>query len=134
MPSTERRVRPAPRDRFAGTEHLFNLAAEAEKLHAERLIPRNGHRQITLFRADGVAIVLFDFEANGFLKDHRADGIVTVQVLSGEIVMTTAKDTYVMPAGSLLARAPNVEHDVRASSASRLLLTVRLDPAEDDRD
>jgi quercetin dioxygenase-like cupin family protein len=127
-------VRPAPRDRFAGTEHLFNLDAEAEKLHAEPLIPRGGHRQITLFRAGGVAIVLFEFGPNGFLKDHKADGIVTVQVLSGEIVMTTAKDTYVMPSGSLLALAPNVEHDVRSPIASRMLLTVRLDPADDDRD
>jgi hypothetical protein len=47
--------------------------------------------------------------------------------------MTTAKDTYVMPSGSLLALAPNVEHDVRSPTASRMLLTVRLDPAEDDR-
>jgi quercetin dioxygenase-like cupin family protein len=127
-------MRPAPRDRFAGTEHLFHLPAEADKLHAEALIPRNGHRQITLFRAGGVAIVLFVFEADGFLKGHKADGIVTIQVLSGEIVMTTAKDTYVMRAGSLLALTPNVEHDVRAASVSRMLLTVRLDPADDDRD
>jgi quercetin dioxygenase-like cupin family protein len=54
-------------------------------------------------------------------------------VLSGELQMSTATGDYAMPAGSLLVLTPNVRHDVRAVTASRMLLTVRLDPAEDDR-
>jgi hypothetical protein len=38
-----------------------------------------------------------------------------------------------MPSGSLLVLRPGVRHDVRAELASQMLLTVRLDPAEDDR-
>ena len=133
MSDSEERVRPAPRERFAGGEHLFDLDAETEKLRAEPGEARNGHRQITLFRGGGMAIVLFDFEADGWLKDHAADGYVTVNVLSGELQMSTATGDYAMPAGSLLVLTPNVRHDVRAVTASRMLLTVRLDPAEDDR-
>jgi quercetin dioxygenase-like cupin family protein len=47
--------------------------------------------------------------------------------------MSTATGDYAMPAGSLLVLTPNVRHDVRAVTASRMLLTVRLEPAEDDR-
>ncbi|MDP9271334.1 MAG: cupin domain-containing protein [Chloroflexota bacterium] len=125
--------RRPPRQRFAGTEHLFDLEAESERLRAEADGPGNGHRQITLFRGGGVSIVLFDFEPGGWLRDHAADGYVTVQVLSGEIHLTTAEQQYRMPAGRLLVLRPGVTHDVRAEPASRMLLTVRLDPAQDDR-
>jgi quercetin dioxygenase-like cupin family protein len=125
--------RTPPRDRFAGTEHLFDLNAEADRLRAESQEVRDGHRQITLFRAEGVSIVLFDFDADGRLKDHAADGYVTVQVITGEIRMTTASQEYSMEAGSLLVLRPGVTHDLRAETASRVLLTVRLDPAQDER-
>jgi quercetin dioxygenase-like cupin family protein len=92
-----------------------------------------GHRQITLFRGGGVSIVLFDFEPGGWLKDHAADGYVSVHVLRGELRMTTSANEYRMPSGSLLVLRPGVRHDVRAEIASQMLLTVRLDPAEDDR-
>ncbi len=75
--------------------------------------------------------MLFDFEAGGRLKDHAADGYVTVLVLSGEIRMTTAEEQHGMSADSLLVLRPRIRHDVEALTASRLLLTVRLDPSED---
>jgi quercetin dioxygenase-like cupin family protein len=125
--------RTPPRERFAGHEHLFDLSAEGDRLRAESQQARDGHRQITLFRADGISIVLFDFDAGGFLKDHAADGYVTVQVLSGDIRMTTATEDYAMAAGSLLVLKPGLTHDLRAGTESRVLLTVRLDPAQDQR-
>ncbi len=133
MTDPEDRVRPAPRERFAGGEHLFDLVAETEKLRAEPGGSRNGHRQITLFRGGGVSVVLFDFEADGWLKDHAADGYVSVIVLDGKLQMSTAAGEYAMPSGSLLVLSPGVRHDVRALAPSRMLLSVRLDPAEDDR-
>lgn len=128
------RLRQRPSERFAGSEHLFDLGAEAAKLRAEPGPVRNGHRQISLFRKGGVTLVLFDFEAGGLLRDHEADGYVTVHVLFGAIEMTTSDQRYSMPAGSLLVLQPGVKHDVRAIEASQVLLAVRLDPADDDRE
>ena len=125
--------RTPPRERFEGSEHLFDLALESQRLRDEPGETRDGHRQITLFRGGGVSIVLFDFEAGGHLKDHAADGYVTVEVLSGQIRMTTAEEPYRMPSGSLLVLRPGILHDVEAETESRVLLTVRLDPSEDDR-
>ncbi|HET8571868.1 MAG TPA: cupin domain-containing protein [Candidatus Limnocylindria bacterium] len=127
------RLRTRPSERFAGSEHLFDLNAEAEKLLREPGGARNGHRQITLFRRGGITLVLFVFEEDGYLVDHQADGYVTVQVITGEIRMTTDRGDHAMPQGSLLLLEPGIRHDVRAVSASRMLLTVRLDPAEDTR-
>lgn len=131
--ASQQHQRTPPRERFVGGEHLFDLAAESQRLRDEPGGARDGHRQITLFRGGGVSIVLFDFEAGGRLKDHAADGYVTVLVLSGEIRMATAEEQYDMSAGSLLVLRPGITHDVQAETASRVLLTVRLDPSEDDR-
>lgn len=118
--------RRPPRERFAGEEHLFDLAAESEALRAEADGERNGHRQITLFHDDTTTIVLFDFESGGYLLDHVVDGYVMIQVLSGEVRVAAAADDRSMSAGSLLVLTPGVHHDVRAVTASRMLLTVHL--------
>jgi quercetin dioxygenase-like cupin family protein len=86
-----------------------------------------------LFRGGGVSIVLFDFEAGGQLKDHAADGYVTVLVLNGAIRMATAEEQHQMSSGALLVLRPGTRHDLEAKTASSVLLTVRLDPSEDDR-
>lgn len=125
-PTTPSQRRRPPRERFVGDAILFDLAAEAEALEQEPMGERNGHRQITLHRRDTTTIVLFDFEAGGHLLDHAADGNVTVQVLNGELRMRAADEEHVMPVGSLLVLAPGVRHDVRAVTASRMLLTVHL--------
>ena len=130
---SEQPQRTPPRERFEGSEHLFDLAVESQRLRDEPGEARDGHRQITLFRGGGVSIVLFDFEAGGRLADHAADGYVTVLVLGGEIRMATAEEQHQMSSGSLLILRPGVRHDVEAETASRVLLTVRLDPSEDDR-
>jgi quercetin dioxygenase-like cupin family protein len=134
MPVPKASRRTPPRKRFVGAEHLFDLDAEADRLNREPEGSRRGHRQITLFSGGGVSIVLFEFEADASLKDHAATGYVTVHVLSGEIEMATAEQDYRMPAGSLLVLRPNVKHDVRARMASRVLLSVKLDPATGPRD
>ncbi len=127
------RGRTPPRERFVGSQHVFDLAAESERLRNEPDGGRDGHRQITLFRGGDVSIVLFDFEAGGWLKEHAADGYVAVHVLSGDIEMTTGEQDYRMPAGSLLVLQPGIEHDVRAVTPSRMLLSVSLVPPQNDR-
>lgn len=118
--------RQPPRERFAGTEHLFDLAAEATALEGEPTGERDGHRQIALFARDELTIILFDFDAGGYLLEHSADGQVMIQVLHGELQVTTTDEDRRMPAGSLLVLAPGVRHDVHAIADSRMLLTVCL--------
>ncbi len=80
-----------------------------------------------------MSLVLLDFDAGGGLSDHATHGFVTVHVLDGEARMTTDGHEYAMPAGSLLVLTPGVKHDIVAVTPSRVLLSVRLDPSEDER-
>src|SRR5664280_3764365 len=91
MEQDEARLRRAPVERFAGPEHLYNLAEIAAKLRAEPHPATNGHRQMTIAHLGSVALVLFDFESDGRLVVHVADGLVTIHALAGHVQVKTSE-------------------------------------------
>jgi quercetin dioxygenase-like cupin family protein len=125
--SEEKRLREHPEQRFGHAELPVNINEVAAKLLAEPLGERR-HRQETLYRHGPLTVALFLFEAGASMAPHRAEGVVTVHVLQGHLKMTAEARTHDLPAGSLLVLAPGVQHDVQAVEASRMLLTVCLDP------
>lgn len=120
------RLRQAPVERFAGAEHTFDLAREVERLRAEPHPGKDGHRQIVLFRRDPVSLLLFAFDAGGGLSDHLAEGVVTIQVLSGSAEITTPDATHVLRAGHVLVLRPGVLHDLLAPEPTDVLVTIHL--------
>lgn len=125
------RLRQPPTERFAGTEHVFDLPAVAAGLRDEAHLPTDGHRQVTLFHRDGLGLIAFDFEPGGRLADHSADAFVTILALTGALAVSTPSGTHHLPAGSLLVLDPGVVHDVFALEASQMLLVVnRQSPAD----
>jgi len=128
MEQEQARLRPAPAERFAGPEHVYDLADIAAQLRAEPHPAAGGHRQMTIVHHGSVALVLFDFEADGRLVDHVADGLVTIQTLAGLVAVRTSEADHQLGAGSLLVLSPGVAHDLHASVPSQVLLTVHLEP------
>jgi quercetin dioxygenase-like cupin family protein len=120
------RTRQAPAERFAGAEHLFDLAAEAARLRAEPRPGKDGHRQIVLFRQEPVSLVLFDLEPGGSLADHEAEGLVTIHVLSGRVEVRTPETRHEVTAGSVLVLRPGIKHDLVAAVAAEVLVTIHL--------
>jgi quercetin dioxygenase-like cupin family protein len=116
--------RRPPRERFAGTEHVFDLGRIAAGLRDESYPVHDGHRQMTVFHKGSQALIVFDFEAGGRLADHVADAFVTIMALSGELEVSVSSRTHRVPAGSLLVLDPGVRHDVYAPGASQMLLVV----------
>ncbi len=116
--------RPPPRERFAGTEHVFDLREIATGLRHEGNPVRDGHRQMTIFHKDLLTLIIFDFEAGGRLADHRAHADVTILAVSGLLEVSTRSGTHRLPGGSLLVLDPGVVHDVFAPEMSQMLLAV----------
>jgi quercetin dioxygenase-like cupin family protein len=116
--------RRPPRERFAGSEQVFNLRAIAAGLRSEHAPVRGGHRQMTIYHRAPVTLVLFDFEAGARLRDHQADAQVTILALTGLLEVSTPARTHRLPEGSLLVLDPGVRHDVFAPEKSQMLLTV----------
>lgn len=123
------RLRTHPKDRLAEPVRKIDLAEAAAALRAESHAPVAGHRQIVLVRRGPVSLILFAFEADGFLKEHRAGGEVVIQTLRGRLEVTAGEDVIALDSGQALSLAPGQVHSVRALEASDMLLTVCRAPA-----
>lgn len=114
-------------ERFAGDSHVFDLGGALSQLRAESRPVPGGHRQVTLFHRAAVSQVLFAFEPRGELADHAANGLVTIHILDGCLVVQAAAETHRLQAGMMMILSPNVRHSVHAEEPSAMLLTVCLE-------
>jgi quercetin dioxygenase-like cupin family protein len=126
----ETRQRPHPAERFAAPEHRLDLPQLAAELRKEPLPTHLGHRQMTIYHHEPMAVVLFVFEQDGQLTDHQANGVVTIHLIEGAVQVTTAAHTYDLSPASMVALAPGVKHNVLAKQTSTILLTICLEPTE----
>lgn len=120
------RLRQHPEPRFAAPQHVFDLDQVAARLQQELRAGQAGHRQETLYKHGRTTVSLFRFGHLTRLARHRANGIVTIQVLKGRLQINAEDQAHDLPAGRLLVLAPDVEHDVVAREESQMLLTVHL--------
>ena len=108
---------------LAGRHLAFDLPAEVERLKSEP--PWNsGHSARTLIRYDDLRVVLIALAAGHRIPEHKADGRVSVHVLSGHVEFRTSERTFDLRAGGLVALDRAVPHDVAALEESALLLTI----------
>jgi quercetin dioxygenase-like cupin family protein len=126
------RLREHPENRLASPVQTVDLVAAAARLRSEAHAAVSGHRQITLVRHGPVTVMLFLFEPQGLLKEHRAEGDVIIHVLSGQLQVTADEEARELGAGALLALAPGVPHSVRALLATEMLLSIHRRPMDPD--
>jgi quercetin dioxygenase-like cupin family protein len=125
--SIEERLRPPPAARSRGPELPIDLIATARALREEPHPAKDGHRQIGLLHREHLRIVLFGFDRGGWLREHRAPGLVTIHALTGRLRVATPSTTHEVGAGQILVLERDVLHDVEAVEPSDMLLMVHLD-------
>ena len=128
--STEDRLRKHGRERLASPVQHIDLAEAAVRLRAEAHDGVAGHRQVALVRRGPVSLILFLFEAGASLKEHRAEGEVTIHVLTGRLSVSAAGETFSLGPGELVSLAPGHSHSVDALEESTMLLSICRIPAE----
>ena len=131
-PTSAARLREHPVSRFEGDHHVFDLQSIATDLKNEAHKATEGHRQIALYHYGSVTTLLFAFDEGGVLEEHQANGVVSIHVLDGAISVGVGEHTHELSGGQILVLSPNVRHDVRATQASRMLLTVHLHGGKHD--
>jgi quercetin dioxygenase-like cupin family protein len=104
----------------------FELAEETDALRGEEGWRNTGHSAKTLAKHQGMTIVLIAMKRNTRMKEHRADGAVSIQVLAGHLQLHvgTRTRTVDVRTGDLLALEREVSHDVEALDDSAFLLSV----------
>lgn len=111
------------RHRVSGVVLSFSLAEETRRVLGE-LAETETRIARTLVKEGPVRVTLVAVAAGGELREHTAEGPVTIHVLDGAIDLDAAGTTWPASAGTLLALDAGVAHAVRSPEGAIFLLTV----------
>ena len=79
---------------------------------------------ITVFKTEGMRIVLIGLHKNAEMTKHKADGIISVQVLEGQLKFTTDLQSVELGKGQMLTLHERIPHSVLAIEETFFLLTL----------
>ena len=79
---------------------------------------------ITVFKTDGMRIVLIALHKDAEMKKHTADGLISIQVLEGQSLFTTEEHSAELGQEEMLALHENIPHSVLAKKETIFLLTL----------
>lgn len=93
-------------------------------LLAEVEVPQEGTLSRVVYKDDRVRLVVFAFDTDQELTEHRASSAAIVQVPQGAIEFTVEGNTHHLTPSSWLYMDPGEPHSLVAREPSILLLTM----------
>lgn len=103
---------------------LMDIPEFMRQLKAEATWQTGDRNAITVFKTNGLRIVLVALHEEAVMKEHTADGIISVQVLEGEINFSTDNKSLILSQGNMIALHEGLPHSVKAIKESVFLLTL----------
>ena len=128
----EERMNEATRNRPEGDRVIdaemveIDLNQYMRQLKSEEAWLNSQRNAITLFKTDAMRIVMIWLHAGGTLLEHKADGIISVQVLKGHIRFKVGDEEKRLAEGNMLTLHEKIPHTVIAIEESVFLLTMAL--------
>ncbi len=95
-----------------------------KQLKSEQAWMNSDRNAMTVYKTDGMRIVLIALHEDAELKKHTTDGIISVQVLEGEIYFTTDDQSVVIRKDQMIALHKGLPHSVKSIKESVFLLTL----------
>jgi quercetin dioxygenase-like cupin family protein len=77
-----------------------------------------------LLKTDDLRLVLIAMETGAKIKEHHADGAISIHALEGTLCVHVQAQAQHLHAGQILTLAPGIKHDIEAREESALLLTI----------
>ena len=100
---------------------LLMFIKQIKQESAWKLSDRNA---ITVFKTNGLRIVLIALHKDAVMVRHIADGIISIQVLEGNMQFNTDQQSVELNKGQMLALHERIPHSVLAIRESVFLLTL----------
>ena len=102
----------------------MDLKESAKTLKSEKAWKEKDRNAITLYKTGGMRLVLIALHKGAILEKHTANGTINVQVLEGEINLSTDDQSMNLKEGQVIALHRMIPHDVTAIKESVFLLTL----------
>lgn len=108
----------------SGSALSFSLGSELALVRAQLATGAGGRAGRTLVKDGQLRVTMVGIAPGGAMKEHKADGPVTIQVLEGDIDLTLGARRYTVTTGMLFALEGGVRHGVQSPGGAVFLLTV----------
>ena len=102
----------------------IDLSSFTKQIREKKAWKDSDRNAITVFKTDGMRIVLIALHKDAEMKKHTADGLISIQVLEGQSLFTTEEQSAELGQGEMLALHENVPHSVLAKKETIFLLTL----------
>jgi quercetin dioxygenase-like cupin family protein len=102
----------------------MDLNAFKHEVKNESTWAESDRNSVTIFKSETMTIVLIAMHKNAELKTHKADGVISVQVLEGKIEFNTDQQSTQIEKGQMIILQENIMHNVSAMMESCFLLTL----------
>jgi len=103
------------------TIDLFTFSEQIRKETKWKTTDRNA---ITVFKTNGLRIVLIALRKGAEMIKHKADGLISIQVLKGKIQVITDERAVKLGQGQMLALHEGIPHSLLAKKKTFFLLTL----------
>ena len=84
----------------------------------------NDRNAMAIYKTEGMRIVLIALHEDAIMEKHTANGIISLQVLEGEINFNSADQSVSVKKGEMIALHKGIPHSVAAVKESVFLLTI----------
>ena len=85
----------------------------------------------TLFKKHDLRVVLISMQNSAHMKEHHADGTLSIQVLKGHLHVSVNGKSHDLPTGTLFTLGHSIRHEVEAKGDSAFLLTISWPSADE---
>ena len=105
--------------------HYVNIDIKeyAKQLRDEPAWKKNDRNGITIFKTDNLTMVLVALHENAEIRDNSVNGIMSIQVVEGRVVVQFIDGEIEMGEKQMMNFHPFIRHSIKASAESILLLT-----------
>lgn len=111
-------------DRVLDAPYVYaDIADFAEQVKDEKTWKKSDRNGITVFKTEGMTIVVTALKSGAVIKDITVNGFFTVQVIEGKIRMTTPEGDIDMKKKELITFHHNIPFSIEAEKDAVILLT-----------
>ena len=108
----------------------IDLFSFIEQIKKEKKWKETDRNAITVFKTNGLRIVLIALRKGAEMVKHVANGLISVQVLEGKIQLHTDEQSVKLGKGQMLALHKGIPHSLLAKKKTIFLLTLTTTLAE----
>lgn len=97
-----------------------------DQIKSEVTWQESDRNSMTIFKSNTMRIVLMGLRENAELKPHKANGVISVQVIEGKMNFVAEDQTTLLEKGQMIALNDNITHSVLALKDTFFLLTLAM--------